>query len=137
MLGICRGMQLINVALGGSLHQDIVSDLPDSHNHEVSADNKNMHHIAHKLTIDPKSLLASALSSSSVSTNALHHQAIQKLGEGLVATAHAEDGIIEAIELPSKKFVVGVQSHPEALESEAEPIWRQLFVAFVDSAKTN
>lgn len=137
VLGICRGMQLINVALGGSLHQDIVSELPDSHNHEVSAHNQNMHHIAHELTIKPGSLLAKSLSSDHASTNALHHQAIQKLGDGIVATAHAEDGIIEAIELPGKKFVVGIQSHPEALEAEAEPLWRQLFVAFIDSAKTS
>jgi len=134
VFGICRGMQLINVALGGSLHQDIVTDLPAAHNHEISVDRKNFKHLAHKLKISPGSRLAAILETGAVATNALHHQAINKLGEGLVATAHAEDGVIEAIELPGKHFVVGVQSHPEALEAEAEPLWGKLFVAFVGSA---
>jgi putative glutamine amidotransferase len=137
VFGICRGMQLINVALGGSLHQDISVDLPAAHNHEVSVERKNFHHLAHKLKINPSSRLAEILGTDVVATNALHHQAIDQLGDGLVATAHAEDGVIEAIELPGKHFVIGVQSHPEALEAETEPLWGKLFMAFVGSAKAS
>jgi putative glutamine amidotransferase len=135
VFGICRGMQLINVALGGSLHQDISIDLPSAHNHEVSVDRKNFHYLAHRLKISPGSQLAEILGTDMVATNALHHQAISQLGDGLVATAHAEDGVIEAIELPGKHFVIGVQSHPEALEAETEPLWHKLFMAFIGSAK--
>jgi putative glutamine amidotransferase len=134
VFGICRGMQLINVALGGSLHQDIGADLPAAHNHEASADHKNFSHLAHKLKINPGSQLAAILETDAVATNALHHQAIKKLGAGLVVTAHSEDGVIEAIELPTMRFVIGVQSHPEALEAETEQLWRKLFIAFVNSA---
>jgi putative glutamine amidotransferase len=136
VLGICRGMQLINVALGGQLHHDIGNDLPTAHNHQAGIDNKDFHHLAHNLDIQSGSLLARILKTDHISTNTLHHQAIEQLGEGLVATAHAEDGVIEAIELPDKKFVIGVQSHPEALESETEPLWRGLFAAFVGSAES-
>lgn len=135
ILGICRGMQLINVALGGSLHQDIDVDLPKSRNHQASIDHKNFQHLAHQLKIKPDSQLADILGTNIVAANALHHQAISKLGNDLVATAHAEDGVIEAIELPSKSFVIGVQSHPEALEAKTEPLWRKLFKAFIGSAK--
>lgn len=135
VLGICRGMQLINVALGGSLHHDIDADLPDARNHQAGIDNKDFRHLAHSLDIKPGSRLARILKTEHVSTNTLHHQAVEQLGANLVATARAEDGVIEAIELPDKKFVIGVQSHPEALEAGAETLWRELFAAFVNSAK--
>lgn len=135
VLGICRGLQLMNVALGGSLHQDISASLPDAHNHAESADREDFSHLVHTLSIDAESGLAKIMGSTEVLTNGLHHQAVDVLGEGFVATAHAEDGVIEAIEFPAKKFMIGVQSHPEALESEVEPIWAKLFSAFVDSTK--
>ena len=137
VLGICRGMQLINVFLGGSLHSDIDMNLPSANNHEAGIHKKNFHHLAHQLRIDAGSRLAKVMGTGTIPTNTLHHQTIKKLGKGLVATAHAEDGVIEAIELPSKSFVIGVQSHPEALEAEVEPLWRELFEAFVGSADSN
>jgi putative glutamine amidotransferase len=137
VLGICRGMQLLNVSFGGSLHQDIGSDLPSAGNHLLSEDKENFAHIAHHLRIDPDSKLAKILGVNDIVTNALHHQGIDKLGKGLVATAWAEDGLIEAVELPEAMFVLAVQSHPEALEAEAEPQWQALFKAFVDSARVN
>lgn len=133
VFGICRGMQLINVVLGGSLYQDIGA-LDNKHNHQASIQKQDINHLAHQLTILDSSRLAVILGTASINANGLHHQAIYELGEGLMASAHAEDGVIEAIELPGKKFVIGVQSHPEALEAEIEPIWRKLFVAFVESA---
>lgn len=134
VLGICRGMQLINTALGGSLHHDINTDLPLAHDHEANINKKDFNHLAHSLRLESGSKLAVILGIDTVSTNTLHHQAIKRLGKGLVATAHAEDGVIEAIELPDRYFVIGVQSHPEALEAKIEPLWRELFGAFVDAA---
>ncbi|MEK7059383.1 MAG: gamma-glutamyl-gamma-aminobutyrate hydrolase family protein [Patescibacteria group bacterium] len=134
VLGICRGMQLMNVALGGSLYQDIGNDVSAKHNHNGSADQKDFCHLVHKLKINEDSQLAAIMGASSIRTNGLHHQAVCELGKGLVVTARAEDDLIEALELPNKNFVIGVQSHPEALESDTEPQWRKLFEAFVDSA---
>ena len=135
IFGICRGMQVMNVALGGSLHQDLATNLPNAHNHEASADHKKFHHLAHQLQLKPGSRLAQVLGSTTIPTNSLHHQAIDRLGDGLVAVGWAEDDVIEAVELPGKRFVVGVQSHPEALEAKTEQLWRKLFVEFVDSTK--
>lgn len=134
ILAICRGMQLMNVALGGSLHQDISASVPDAHNHAASADREDFSHLVHTLSIDSKSDLAKIIGSLKVPTNGLHHQAVDSLGEGIIATAHAEDGVVEAIEIPAKRFMIGVQSHPEALEAGVQPIWAKLFKAFVDSA---
>ena len=134
VLGICRGMQLINVALGGSLLSDINVNLSSASNHEANIHKKDFHHPAHRLRIEAGSRVAAVLDTDAIDTNSLHHQAVDKLGDGLVATAHAEDGLIEAIELPGKRFVIGVQSHPEALEAQTEPSWRKLFQAFVTAA---
>jgi len=137
VLGICRGMQLINTALGGSLHHDINTDLPLAHNHETNIHKKDFNYLAHHLRLEAGSRLAVILGTETVATNTLHHQGIKRLGNGLVATAHAEDGVIEAVELPDRHFVIGVQSHPEALEAEVEPLWRELFNAFVNAAASS
>ncbi len=134
VLGICRGMQLLNVALGGSLLQDIQGLMTGAQNHEISAHKQDFNHMAHNLKMEPNSKLAKILGVNIIKTNALHHQAISILGKNLKAVAYAEDGIIEAIELPNKKFVIGVQSHPEGLKPTAEPLWYKLFNAFVAAA---
>ncbi len=131
ILGICRGMQLINVFLGGSLHPDIAINLPSAHDHEVNIHKKDFHHLAHRLQINPGSQLSKALGIDTIAANSLHHQTINKLGDGLVATARSEDGIIEAIELTDARFLIGIQSHPEALEAESALEWRKLFETFV------
>lgn len=131
VLGICRGMQLINVGLGGTLYDHIPDALPAAQNHNQSLDKKNIHHIAHQLRLEPDSKLAKILGTTEIAANTLHHQAVNELGTGLVVTAHAEDGIVEGIELPDKRFVIGVQSHPEALEATIEPLWQALFQAFI------
>jgi putative glutamine amidotransferase len=133
VLGICRGMQLINVVLGGNLHHDIENELATDVNHTLNIDKKDFHHLTHRLELVPGSQLAAILGKQNIPTNSLHHQAINKVGKGLVVTARAEDGMVEAIELPDKRFVIGVQSHPEALEAATERLWRKLFKAFVDS----
>ncbi len=134
VLGICRGMELINVVLGGTLYQHIPDDLPTAIDHTLSQNQKDFRHVAHHLKLDPKSQLAACLGTTEVEANALHHQAIKELGQGLIVTARAEDGVIEAVELPSRRFVIGVQSHPEALEESVEPHWRMLFEAFIKAA---
>lgn len=135
ILGVCRGMQLINVALGGSLYQDISTDLPNAQDHQLSEHRKEFNYLAHNLKIEPGSKLAKILSTGQIKTNALHHQAVDRLGDSLIASAHSEDGVVEAIELPGSHFVVGIQSHPEALAAQTEPLWQKLFVEFVKSAK--
>jgi putative glutamine amidotransferase len=137
ILAICRGMQVMNVALGGNLYQDIPTDLPDAEEHELHSNHNadREHHIAHQLKIAPESLLARILGATTIPTNAYHHQALRELGDGLVATAWAEDGVIEAVELKDKHFAVGVQSHPEALEAKIEPSWRKLFKDFIAAAR--
>lgn len=138
VLGVCRGMQFINVANGGTLYQDIPTDLPNSEVHRVSPEKSHEGDylmILHQLKIKPDSKLAKILETTDVGANAFHHQAVKKLGEGLEATAWAQDGVIEALEMPSRRFVVAVQSHPEALEDKVLPIWRKLFKALVVAAE--
>jgi putative glutamine amidotransferase len=137
VLGICRGMQLINVALGGTLYQDIDAEVPTADSHTSSQLQRSFGHIAHNLRIEETSALASILGTSEIAVNALHHQAVKDLGEGLHASAWAEDGVIEALEMPDKRFIIGVQSHPEALEHEVEPRWRNLFSSLTDAAKSS
>lgn len=135
ILGICRGMQLLNLACGGNLHLHALRDLPGVQDHYESRNRKDAAYIAHILKIDPVSRLGHIIGHDSIPTNTRHHQAVKDLGEGLVATAWAEDGVIEALELPNKPFVLGIESHPEDLFAEVEPRWISLFEAFVDAAE--
>ncbi|HEY5442302.1 MAG TPA: gamma-glutamyl-gamma-aminobutyrate hydrolase family protein, partial [Candidatus Saccharimonadales bacterium] len=131
VLGICRGMQLLNVVLGGDLYHDIESELKSDINHTLGIDKKDVRHLVHSITLAPDSQLAAILGKHEVPTNSLHHQAIRELGQDLVVTARSADGVIEAVELPGKRFIIGVQSHPEVLEDGP---WSKLFEAFVRSA---
>jgi len=135
VLGICRGMQLINVYFGGTLYQHIPSDVPNALDHNASTKRKSLVDLSHALRLQPGSRLAQVLETEEIGANAHHHQAVHKLGAGLLATAWAADGIIEALEMPGYPFLIGVQPHPESLTS-IEPTWARLFEAFVacDSA---
>ena len=135
VLAICRGMQLLNVSQGGSLHQHIPVHLPHAQNHEASRQHKNTKYLAHSLRIDPASRLANILEVTTIAANSQHHQAVHKIGTGLVASAWAEDEIVEALELPGKQFVLGVQPHPEGLEAATEVRWAKLFDAFIGATK--
>jgi putative glutamine amidotransferase len=136
VLGICRGMQLVNVIHGGTLHQHIPTDIPDASNHTLSTDLADNHNIAHKLKIDPESRLAKILESETIGVNTHHHQAINKLGGGLKATAYSEDGLIEALESTDPKtYLICVQSHPESLASNKEIGWQKLFRSFTEAAQ--
>lgn len=137
ILAICRGLQVLNVALGGTLIQDIPTEVLGASNHDESTDQKDKHYISHQLRLDPDSKLATIFGRDSVPANTHHHQAIKKPAPGLSVTGWAEDNIIEAAEIASSRFAIGVQCHPESLYTlNAE--WSKLFKAFVDeSTQTN
>ncbi len=123
IFGICRGQQIINVALGGSLIQDIPTHIETSVDHDISqTQGPSKRHSVH---ITPNSLL-SRLCLLDIEVNSYHHQAIKKLAEGLSVSAYAEDGIIEAIE---GHKIFAVQWHPERMISD--PVFQGLFDAFI------
>lgn len=136
MLCICRGMQLLNIALGGDLYQDIATDLPESLDHQLSSKEKNMFHKAHDLKVEAGSYLADITGVSTIAANTHHHQALKNLGKGLKATAWAEDGIIEAVENTDQTYCLGLQCHPESLVPDVVPEWTSVFTAFVTAANT-
>ena len=128
LLGICRGMQVLNVAAGGSLIQDLPSQVPVALPHSVTESSTTM---AHGLEVVEDTHLARAIAAGMPSqVNSRHHQAVKAIGDGLVATAHATDGIVEGIEAPALPFCVGVQWHPENFWETGEflPLFR-LFAA--------
>jgi putative glutamine amidotransferase len=135
MLAICRGAQVLNVAMGGSLVQDIPSAVESDLPHTISQANQ----VAHDVSIVRGSKLEAALGSA-VSTshtcrvNSRHHQSVGRLGDDLSASATAPDGVVEAIEAPQKAFCVGVQWHPENFWRTGE--FSGLFESFVAIART-
>lgn len=135
VLGVCRGMQLMNVARGGTLYQDVMSERPDTKNHDGYLEVKSTEHLAHSLAIEPDSQLADILGTATIGSNTHHHQAVKDLGTSLVVNARAEDGVIEGIEDTSGPYFVGVQPHPESIFQRAETRWSKLFESFVQAAK--
>jgi putative glutamine amidotransferase len=130
-LGICRGFQVINVTLGGSLFEDILDQRPDSFRHQYHPDFPR-DHLPHSVRVKKESKLAEILGQSEVEVNSFHHQGIKELAKGLRPTAYAPDGIIEGFELEDYPFGLAVQWHPENLQ--AYPTMRALFQAFVQAA---
>lgn len=127
--GICRGAQVLNVALGGTLYRD-TSHHPNAHRHAFYPD-LPFDLRAHEIKIEEDSILARLIGQPVVMVNSLHHQAIGALAPGLRAVAVAPDGLVEAVELPHHPFVLAVQWHPECLSDAPE--MRALFEAFVRS----
>jgi len=111
VLGICRGQQCINVAAGGTLFQDIPSEVPGALAHRVEPRDT----IAHPIEVEPDSRLADLLGATQVRVNSLHHQAVRDVAPGFIVVARAPDGVIEGIERPDHRFAVAVQFHPEEL----------------------
>ncbi len=126
LFGICRGCQMINVALGGSLWQDIASQAPGARQHRSPESPILTYHPA---AIAAGSRLHAIVGRESLTVNSSHHQAIRKLAPRLQITARAEDGIIEGIELPGEDFVLGVQWHPETMDEMSSS--RALLEAFL------
>ncbi len=132
IFGICRGHQVFNVAFGGTLFQDIPSEIQTTYGHDIETGMPRST-LLHDVKIAPKSKLAQILKTEQVQVNSLHHQAVMKVAPALQVTAYAPDGIIEASEMPDKRFVLTVQWHPEDLQDMAQ--MRDLFKAFVDAAR--
>jgi putative glutamine amidotransferase len=130
VLGICRGIQVINVALGGTLYQDLVSQQPQSLQHQQAAARR---YPAHAVTVRQGSRLSDALGATRLQVNSLHHQAIKDVASGLQATARADDGVIEGVEASGHPWLLGVQWHPEWMW-EHDPAAVSLFRALVSAA---
>jgi len=130
ILGICRGHQVLNVALGGSLYQDIPSEIPEALDHSQK---EKAGEVVHKIQIEEGSCLEKVFGRE-LGVNSTHHQAVKDVGEGLEVTARAFDGIIEGIEGKGNGFVVGVQWHPERLLHQF-PVQKKLFETFVDACR--
>lgn len=132
ILGICRGAQLMNVALGGKLYQDINYQVPEAFGH--SPKNMKSSQVFHSIKLEKDSSFYQIIGEEEIFVNSFHHQAVKELGQNLRAVAHAEDGIIEAIEARDDRFMIGVQFHPEGLQKE-HPQLAKLFKAFIEAAK--
>ncbi len=126
VLGICRGIQVMNVVLGGTLYQDIKSFVHVPHNDHWAK--------IHTVTVRRGTKLEQILGQDTVLVNSQHHQAVDRIAPGLTLAALSEDGIVEAIEKPDAKFCLGVQWHPEWL-SAADPAMQGLFDAFVAACR--
>jgi putative glutamine amidotransferase len=135
VLGICRGIQLLNVALGGTLYQDIPSELPDALDHYASSKAPGRAHLAHPIALAQDSWLAAQLETAELPSNTFHHQALRDIAPGLRVTGRAPDGVVEAVEGTSAGFVVGVQCHPEDLWGQADTRWARLFAGLVEAAR--
>ena len=133
ILGICRGEQVINVVMGGTLIQDIYSQYTTTIDHRESFKRRIRDFLAHDIAIDPDSRLRALAGEDRIWVNTSHHQAIDKVAPGLRPTAWSPDGIVEAVEAPDRRFLVAVQCHPE--EMWRKHAWaRSLFKTFVDTA---
>ena len=132
-LAICRGVQIANVALGGSLVQDLPSQRPGAIPHDGDWARTDRVHPVH---VEAGSKLARAIGATQATINSLHHQSIDRVAEPLVAVAHAPDGVIEGVEWPGDDWwMVGVQWHPEELAESKEPWDRALFAAFAAAVR--
>lgn len=142
VFGICRGIQIMNVAMEGSLHQHITEHRVDLCE-DITRYRVDGKDIRHEILIEPNSILSSIVDKNKDKVNSAHHQAIKGIGKELVVTARSEDDIIEAMEYPSKKFVIGVQYHPERMwidqhrpELGLREHAKKLFEAFINAAST-
>lgn len=127
---ICRGHQVLNVALGGTLVQDIPELLDTDLNHWVRDPRTER---PHRVQVDPDSRLSSILGATDIAVNSIHHQAIDRVAPDLRVTATAPDGIVEGLELPGQRFALSVQWHPEDLTDD--PMMQSLFDAFVAATR--
>ena len=132
VLGICRGIQVINVAMGGTLWQDLPSERPGSVSHDPGGARDAR---THPVRLTPGSRVADALGTAALTPNSFHHQGIRDLAPGLVASGWAADGLIEAIETAGEEgWLLAVQWHPEEMHADAEAPERGLFAVLVAAA---
>jgi putative glutamine amidotransferase len=131
LLGVCGGAQAINIALGGSLYQDIATQLPQARSHEQSALKETG---GHPIKIHAATKLKRIVREDVLEVNTTHHQAVRSLGAGLIVNATADDGVIEGIESQVHPFVLGVQWHPEFL-IHRDSRQRKIFASFIAACK--
>jgi putative glutamine amidotransferase len=135
LLGLCRGLQVINVAQGGTLFQDIDAQFDGAIRHDYFPTyGFERDHLSHEVAVEPSSRLHSLVNLDQLPVNSMHHQGVKQLGRGLVACARASDGLIEAVESTNGHWMVGVQWHPEVFEA-TDPHTRDLFRGFVEAAR--
>jgi len=132
LLAICRGIQVLNVALGGSLYQDIQAQVPGAGRHNCH-DSHARNQAAHDVAVVPDSRLAYLVGTELLPVNSFHHQAVKEVAAGLTVAARATDGIIEAVEGEGRPFVLGVQWHPEEMAEEDSRAQR-LFDALAEAS---
>ncbi len=130
-LAICRGLQVLNVAFGGTLYTHIPDQLENTINHPY-CEGESFDKISHSVKVDPKSGLGNIVGTTSFKVNSLHHQGVREVGQGLLAVAWAPDGLVEGMELPGHPFGIAVQWHPEWLLDTNHS--QALFNTFVEVA---
>ena len=140
IFAICRGVQILNVATGGTLVQDIPSQIPGALNHSLSVPQHQPCDLAHEVWVDKDSLLAKLMGerlvgSDTCEVNSRHHQAVKSVAPGFRVSATAPDGVIEAIEDPAVRFCLGVEWHPENFWRTGE--FRQMYEGFLEAASRN
>lgn len=131
VLGICRGLQLINVLLGGTLYQDLNAELPGALDHHMTAPYDRVYH---EVRIEQGGMLHALLGAEKLGVNSYHHQGVREGAVGLRLEATAPDGLIEALSCPERRFLLAVQWHPE-FNFRTEPTSEKLFRAFVKSCE--
>lgn len=134
ILGICRGHQVLNVALGGKLIQDVPTMVDTDITHSINFSDQPRGMILHEVEVSAGSQLAQILGATTVQVNSIHHQAVAEIGDNLTITAKSADGIIEGLERTDKTYVLSVQWHPEDLVADHEHA-KRLFASLVEAAK--
>lgn len=132
LLGICRGFQLINVGLGGSLYEDIQAQNAEFLKHDYFPDWPRTH-LAHQVSLEPGNRLAQIFGASQIEVNSLHHQAVRQISDRLEVLGKAPDGILEAFQIRDYPYGIAVQWHPEWMQDD--PKMQALFRSFVEAAK--
>ncbi|NSW91120.1 MAG: gamma-glutamyl-gamma-aminobutyrate hydrolase family protein [Firmicutes bacterium] len=133
ILGICRGIQVINVAMGGTLYQDINSQIKDRNILKHSQDAPSWYPI-HDIFIEKDTIIYNSFKTGCIKVNSYHHQSVKDVASGFKATSYTADGIIESIEYRKAEFVVGVQWHPE-LMWQKNSIYLNIFKEFIMAAR--
>lgn len=134
LLGICRGIQAINVAFGGTLIQDVPTQFDPAVGHRQHEQGIAPHEPGHTVKVEPGSRLEAVYGAGPIPVNSFHHQAVKDVAEGWMVSGRADDGLIEAIERPGTLFALGLQWHPELMFA-ADPLHLQPFSALVEAAR--
>src|SRR5881394_2245270 len=139
VLGVCRGMQIINLAAGGTLFQDVAEQMPGSIKHDYfpfAGQSFARDYLAHEVSVVAGTRLAGVFGAGPLRVNSMHHQGVRDVGDDLLVSATSPDGLVEGLESGNSRYVVGVQWHPEAL-TDSQSAARRLFDEFVQIASTS